>query len=120
MTMISSKEQIKVAAGIPITGKNYEPLLHAIECRINAEDVCNGFRPSPGKITSFHSPKGHGVRVDTHVYSSYSVPPFYDSMIAKLICKAQTREECILKMQRALDEFIIEGIKQLFLFTKHS
>ncbi|MCB0659290.1 MAG: acetyl-CoA carboxylase biotin carboxylase subunit [Saprospiraceae bacterium] len=112
------KEQIKVAAGIPITGKNYEPLLHAIECRINAEDVCNGFRPSPGKITSFHSPKGHGVRVDTHVYSSYSVPPFYDSMIAKLICKAQTREECILKMQRALDEFIIEGIKTTVPFHK--
>jgi acetyl-CoA carboxylase biotin carboxylase subunit len=105
------KEQIKVAAGIPISGKNYYPTMHAMECRINAEDVMNGFRPSPGKITSFHSPKGHGVRVDTHVYSGYSVPPYYDSMIAKLICKAQTREECIKKMQRALDEFIIEGIK---------
>ncbi len=105
------KEQIKVAAGIPISGKNYYPTMHAIECRINAEDVFNGFRPSPGKIGSFHSPKGHGVRVDTHVYAGYSVPPFYDSMIAKLICKAQTREECITKMQRALDEFIIEGIK---------
>lgn len=105
------KEQIKVAAGIPITGENYFPTMHAMECRINAEDVFHDFRPSPGKINSFHSPKGHGVRVDTHVYAGYSVPPFYDSMIAKLICKAQTREECIKKMQRALDEFIIEGIK---------
>ncbi|MBK9255560.1 MAG: acetyl-CoA carboxylase biotin carboxylase subunit [Saprospiraceae bacterium] len=112
------KEQIKVAAGIPITGKNYYPLMHAMECRINAEDVCNGFRPSPGKITSFHSPKGHGVRVDTHVYAGYTVPPYYDSMIAKLICKAQTREECIKKMQRALDEFIIEGIKTTVPFHK--
>jgi acetyl-CoA carboxylase, biotin carboxylase subunit len=105
------KEQIKVAAGLPLTGKNYIPTMHAIECRINAEDVFNGFRPSPGKVTSFHTPKGHGVRVDTHVYAGYTVPPYYDSMIAKLICKAQTREECIKKMQRALDEFIIEGIK---------
>ncbi len=112
------KEQIKVAAGIPISGKNYYPTMHAMECRINAEDVMNGFRPSPGKITSFHSPKGHGVRVDTHVYSGYSVPPYYDSMIAKLICKAQTREECIKKMQRALDEFIIEGIKTTVPFHK--
>lgn len=105
------KEQIKVAAGLPISGENFEPQLHAIECRINAEDPFNNFRPSPGLITSFHSAKGHGVRVDTHVYAGYSVPPYYDSMIAKLICKAQTREECITKMQRALDEFIIEGIK---------
>ncbi len=91
------KEQIKVAAGIPISGKNYYPTMHAMECRINAEDVFNGFRPNPGKITSFHSAKGHGVRVDTHVYAGYTVPPFYDSMIAKLICKAQTREDCIKK-----------------------
>ncbi|HEX5624902.1 MAG TPA: acetyl-CoA carboxylase biotin carboxylase subunit [Saprospiraceae bacterium] len=105
------KEQIKVAAGIPITGKNYFPSMHAIEVRINAEDVYADFRPSPGKITSLHTSKGHGVRVDTHVYSGYTVPPYYDSMIAKLICKAQTREECITKMERALDEFIIEGIK---------
>jgi acetyl-CoA carboxylase, biotin carboxylase subunit len=105
------KEQIKVAAGYEISGKNYEPQLYAMECRINAEDPFNDFRPSPGKIHSFHSPKGHGVRVDTHVYAGYVVPPYYDSMIAKLICKAQTREECIRKMQRALDEFIIEGIK---------
>ncbi len=105
------KEQIKVAAGEKLIGKNYTPSLHAIECRINAEDPFHDFRPSPGTITSFHSPKGHGVRVDTHVYAGYSVPPYYDSMIAKLICKAETREECIKKMQRALDEFIIEGIK---------
>ncbi len=105
------KEQIKVAAGIKITGGNYTPTCHAMECRINAEDVFNGFRPSPGKIDSFHSPKGHGVRVDTHVYAGYTVPPYYDSMIAKLICRAQTREECIKKMSRALDEFIVEGIK---------
>ncbi|MBK6365623.1 MAG: acetyl-CoA carboxylase biotin carboxylase subunit [Saprospiraceae bacterium] len=112
------KEQIKVAAGIPISGKNYYPTMHAMECRINAEDPLNGFRPSPGKITSFHSAKGHGVRVDTHVYAGYSVPPFYDSMIAKLICKAQTREECIKKMQRALDEFVVEGIKTTVPFHK--
>ena len=105
------KEQIKIAAGIPISGKNYIPQLHAIECRINAEDVFKDFRPTPGKINSFHSPKGHGVRVDTHVYAGYTVPPYYDSMIAKLICKAQTREECIAKMKRALGEFIAEGIK---------
>ena len=105
------KEQIKIAAGIEIKGNSVEPTLHAIECRINAEDPFHDFRPSPGAIKSFHSPKGHGVRVDTHVYAGYSVPPYYDSMIAKLICRAQTREECITKMQRALDEFIVEGIK---------
>lgn len=105
------KEQIKVAAGIPISGKNYEPKMHAIECRINAEDPFNNFRPSPGKITNFHSPGGHGVRVDTHVYSGYTIPPNYDSMIAKLICVAQTREEAISTMERALSEFVIEGIK---------
>ena len=105
------KEQIKVAAGEELSGKNYLPQMHCMECRINAEDVYNDFRPSPGNISSFHSAKGHGVRVDTHVYAGYSVPPYYDSMIAKLICKAETREECITKMQRALDEFIIEGIK---------
>jgi len=105
------KEQIKVAAGIPISGKNYEPTMHAIECRINAEDPFNNFRPSPGKITNFHSPGGHGVRVDTHVYSGYTIPPNYDSMIAKLICVAQTREEAINTMERALSEFVIEGIK---------
>ncbi|MEZ4948992.1 MAG: hypothetical protein R2784_06325 [Saprospiraceae bacterium] len=92
--------------------------MHAIECRINAEDPFNGFRPSPGKITSFHSPKGHGVRVDTHVYAGYVVPPFYDSMIAKLICRARTREECLTKMERALDEFVVEGIKTTIPFHK--
>jgi len=105
------KEQIKVAAGEKISGKNYFPELHSMEVRINAEDPYNDWRPSPGNITSFHSPKGHGVRVDTHAFAGYTVPPFYDSMIAKLICTAETREECIKKMQRALDEFIIEGIK---------
>ncbi len=105
------KEQIKIAQGIPISGKNYYPKMWAMECRINAEDPFNDFRPSPGKITSFHSPKGHGIRVDTHVYAGYVVPPYYDSMIAKLITRAQTREECITKMERALDEFIVEGLK---------
>ena len=105
------QEQIKVAAGTPISGKNYYPQLHAIECRINAEDPHNDFRPSPGKITNFHAPGGHGVRVDTHVYTNYMIPPNYDSMIAKLITVAQTREEAIAKMQRALDEFVIEGVK---------
>jgi acetyl-CoA carboxylase biotin carboxylase subunit len=112
------KEQIKVAAGIPISGKNYFPNGHAIECRINAEDPYNNFRPSPGTITSFHSPKGHGVRVDTHVYAGYTIPPYYDSMIAKLICKAPTREDCIKKMQRALDEFIVEGVNTTIPFHK--
>lgn len=105
------KEQIKVAAGEKISGKNYFPNKHAIEVRINAEDPLKDFRPSPGLIRSFHSAKGHGVRVDTHVYAGYTVPPFYDSMIAKLICTAETREECIKKLARALDEFIIEGIE---------
>lgn len=105
------KEQIKVAAGIPISGKNYEPTMHSIECRINAEDPFNDFRPCPGKITNFHAPGGHGVRIDTHVYAGYTIPPNYDSMIAKLICTAQTREEAISTMDRALSEFVIEGIK---------
>ena len=104
------REQIKVAAGIPISGKDYTPKLHSIECRINAEDPNNDFRPSPGKITTLHFPGGHGVRLDTHVYSGYVIPPHYDSMIAKLITTAQTREEAIHKMKRALEEFVIEGI----------
>jgi len=112
------KEQIKIALGDKLSGKNYFPNMHAIECRINAEDPANGFRPSPGLISSFHSPKGHGVRVDTHVYAGYTIPPFYDSMIAKLICRAQTREEAITKMERALEEFIIEGIKTTVPFHK--
>ncbi len=112
------KEQIKIALGETLSGKNYYPSMHAIECRINAEDPANDFRPSPGTIHSFHSPKGHGVRVDTHVYAGYTIPPYYDSMIAKLICRAQTREEAITKMERALEEFIIEGVKTTVPFHK--
>ena len=112
------KEQIKLAAGEKISGKNYYPNMWAMECRINAEDPYHDFRPAPGKIGSFHSPKGHGVRVDTHVYAGYTVPPHYDSMIAKIICRARTREECIRKMERALDEFIVEGIKTTIPFHK--
>lgn len=105
------KEQIKLAAGDPISGRNYYPKMHAIQCRINAEDPFKNFAPSPGKITSYHSPGGHGVRLDTHAYAGYMIPPHYDSMISKLIVVAQTREEAITKMERALDEYIIEGIK---------
>ncbi len=105
------KEQIKIAAGVPISGINYEPQMHAIQCRINAEDPFNDFRPSPGKITDYHSPGGHGVRIDTHVYADYTIPPNYDSMISKLIVVAQTREEALKKMRRALSEYIIDGIK---------
>ena len=112
------REQILVAAGIPISGKNYFPQLHSIECRINAEDPYNDFRPSPGRITNLHAPGGHGVRIDTHVYSGYVIPPNYDSMIAKLITTAQTREEAISKMKRALDEFVIEGIKTTIPFHR--
>ena len=112
------REQISVAAGVLISGKNYIPKLHSIECRINAEDPFNDFRPSPGKITTLHSPGGHGVRLDTHVYAGYSIPPNYDSMIAKLITTAQTREEAISKMKRALDEFVIEGIQTTIPFHR--
>ncbi|HWR94012.1 MAG TPA: acetyl-CoA carboxylase biotin carboxylase subunit [Flavobacterium sp.] len=112
------REQIMVAAGVPISGKNYLPQLHSIECRINAEDPYNDFRPSPGKITVLHAPGGHGVRLDTHVYAGYTIPPNYDSMIAKLITTAQTREEAINKMKRALDEFVIEGIKTTIPFHR--
>jgi len=112
------REQILVAAGVPISGKNYLPQLHSIECRINAEDPYNDFRPSPGRITTLHSPGGHGVRLDTHVYAGYTIPPNYDSMIAKLITTAQTREEAINKMKRALDEFVIEGIKTTIPFHR--
>lgn len=105
------REQILIAAGVPISGKNYYPQLHAIECRINAEDPFNNFRPSPGKITVLHTPGGHGVRVDSHIYAGYTIPPNYDSMIAKLITMAQTREEAIAKMHRALSEFVVEGVK---------
>lgn len=112
------REQIKVAAGIPILGINYDPQLHSIECRINAEDPYNDFMPSPGKITTFHAPGGHGVRLDTHCYAGYVIPPYYDSMIAKLITTARTREEAIDKMRRALDEFVVEGIKTTIPFHR--
>ncbi len=111
-------EQIKVAAGIPISGKNYLPKLHSIECRINAEDPYKDFRPSPGKITTLHIPGGHGIRIDTHVYAGYTIPANYDSMIAKLITTAQTREVAISKMRRALDEFVIEGVKTTIPFHR--
>lgn len=105
------KEQIKIAAGIKISGKNHFPQMHAIECRINAEDPFNDFRPSPGRITVLHTPGGHGVRVDSHIYAGYTIPPYYDSMIGKLIAVAQTREEAIETMERALSEYVIEGVK---------
>lgn len=105
------KEQIKVAAGVPISGKNYYPLAYAMECRINAEDPARDFRPCPGKITNLHIPGGAGVRVDTHIYSGYVIPPHYDSMIAKVIVTAQSREEVIVRMKRALQEFVIDGVK---------
>jgi len=112
------REQIKVAAGVAISGKNYFPTMHAIECRINAEDIQNNFRPCPGKITTFHAPGGHGVRLDTHAYAGYVIPPNYDSMIAKLITVAQTREEAIAKMHRALREFVIDGVKTTIPFHR--
>ena len=105
------KEQIRIASGEKISGKDYFPQAHSIQCRINAEDPNNNFMPSPGKITSYHSPGGHGIRIDTHVYANYLISPHYDSMMSKLITVAQTREEAITKMKRALDEYIIEGIK---------
>ncbi|MEX1002583.1 MAG: acetyl-CoA carboxylase biotin carboxylase subunit [Crocinitomicaceae bacterium] len=105
------KEQIKLAAGDKIEGKEYFPQMHAIQCRINAEDPFNDFRPCPGKITDYHEPGGHGIRIDTHVYAGYVIPPYYDSLISKLITVAQTREEAITKMERALDEYFIDGIK---------
>jgi acetyl-CoA carboxylase biotin carboxylase subunit len=112
------REQILVASGITISGKNYLPKMHSIECRINAEDPYNDFRPSPGKITTLHFPGGHGVRLDTHVYSGYTIPPYYDSMIAKLITTAQSRQEAINKMRRALDEFVIEGVNTTIPFHR--
>jgi len=105
------KEQIKIAAGDPISGLNYIPTMHAIECRINAEDPYNDFRPSPGRINVLHQPGGHGIRVDSHVYAGYVIPPYYDSMIAKIIAVARTREEAINTMSRALSEYVIEGVK---------
>lgn len=112
------KEQIKVAAGHKINGKDHLPLRHSLECRINAEDPLNDFRPSPGMIKSVHLPGGQGVRVDTHIYAGYAIPPFYDSMIAKLIVRAPSREEALVRMRRALDEFQIEGIKTTIPFHR--
>jgi acetyl-CoA carboxylase biotin carboxylase subunit len=105
------KEQVKIAAGDAISGMDYEPQGHAIECRINAEDPYSDFRPSPGRITVLHQPGGHGIRVDSHAYAGYTIPPYYDSMIAKIIAVARTREEAINTMSRALSEYVIEGIK---------
>ncbi|HTY00131.1 MAG TPA: acetyl-CoA carboxylase biotin carboxylase subunit [Bacteroidota bacterium] len=105
------KLQLRVAAGEKLPKRKIQPRGHAIECRINAEDPANGFRPSPGKITDFHMPGGFGVRVDTHAYAGYVVPPYYDSLIAKLVAYALTREGAIQKMAGALEEFTIEGIK---------
>ena len=105
------KEQIKIAVGEKISGQNYEPVGHAIECRINAEDPYNDFRPSPGRITVLHQPGGHGIRLDSHVYAGYTIPPYYDSMIGKIIAVARTRNEAIDTMHRALIEYVIEGIK---------
>ena len=112
------KEQIKVASGAKVSGNDYYPKLHSIECRINAEDPSNNFRPSPGKITNLHLPGGHGVRVDTHVYGGYTISPNYDSMIAKIITTDRKRTEAINKMRRALDEFIVEGIKTTIPFHR--
>jgi acetyl-CoA carboxylase biotin carboxylase subunit len=105
------KEQIKIAMGEKISGENYLPQMHAIECRINAEDPYNDFRPSPGRISVLNTPGGHGVRVDSHVYAGYVIPPYYDSMIGKLITIARTREEALDTMYRALSEYVIDGVK---------
>ncbi len=112
------REQIKIASGTKISGRNHEPHMHAIECRINAEDPYHNSRPSPGKITAFHAPGGHGVRIDTHVYAGYTIPSNYDSMIAKLICTGRNREQAIERMKRALDEFIIEGVQTTIPFHR--
>jgi acetyl-CoA carboxylase biotin carboxylase subunit len=112
------KEQIKIAAGEPISGKNYFPTMHAIECRINAEDPMRDFAPCPGKITQLHTPGGHGVRVDSHIYAGYSVPPYYDSLLSKVITVAQTRREAIDTMSRALSEYVIEGVKTTIPFHR--
>lgn len=105
------KDQIKIAAGLSAPDHNFYPNKYAIECRINAEDPAHGFRPSPGKIHTLHFPGGRGVRIDSHVYAGYVIPPNYDSMIAKLIVTANSRESAIIRMKRALQEFIIEGVK---------
>jgi acetyl-CoA carboxylase biotin carboxylase subunit len=112
------KLQIEVAAGAKLKKMKVKPEWHAIECRINAEDPDHDFRPSPGKIVSFHMPGGFGVRVDTHAYAGYEIPPYYDSLVAKLIVKAKTRDEAVDKMYHTLDEFIVEGIHTTIPFHK--
>jgi acetyl-CoA carboxylase biotin carboxylase subunit len=112
------KMQIQMAAGDRLKKNQAKPQWHVIECRINAEDPAAGFRPSPGRITSLHLPGGFGIRIDTHIYSGYMIPPYYDSLIAKLIVKGKTREEAVTKMYHALDEFVIEGIKTTIPFHK--
>ena len=112
------KMQIEIAAGERIRKKSFKPHGHSIECRINAEDPAHGFRPSPGTITSFHQPGGYGIRVDTHCYAGYRIPPFYDSMIAKLIVDAPTREEAVQKMASALEEFTVEGVQTTIPFHR--
>jgi acetyl-CoA carboxylase biotin carboxylase subunit len=105
------KEQIRVASGEPLSVRELPALRgHVIECRINAEDPSRNFQPSPGKIEAFHPPGGPGVRLDTHVYAGYTVPPFYDSLLAKLICQGRDREEAMTRMRVALESFIIEGV----------
>lgn len=104
------KEQIRVAAGEPLSIQGGEPTMHAIECRINAEDPYHDYRPSPGKIESLHFPGGPGIRVDSHIYQGYHIPPYYDSLVAKLIAYGKDRNEAIARMKRALGEFVIEGI----------
>jgi len=107
------KEQIRTASGEPLRMKQDDVALQgwAIECRVNAADPSNGFTPSPGRITAYHQPGGPGVRVDTHVFAGYEVPPFYDSMLAKLIVHGATRQEAIRVMQRALEEYLIEPLR---------
>jgi acetyl-CoA carboxylase biotin carboxylase subunit len=112
------KEQIAVAAGERLTLRQGPPRKHAIEVRINAEDPYHDFRPSPGRINTLHFPGGHGVRIDSHIYQGYSVPPNYDSLLAKLITFGETRQSAIAKMRRALDEFVIEGVKTTIPFHK--
>ena len=111
LTVDLIKEQIRVASGNKLSLKEEGPRLHSIECRINAEDPEHNFRPTPGVITSLHFPGGRGVRIDSHIYQGYTIPPHYDSMIAKIICTAKTREEAIAKMYQALSETVIEGVK---------
>ena len=107
------KEQIRMAAGEPLGTKQDDVTIEgwAIECRINAEDPTNGFSPCPGRIAAYHEPGGRGVRVDTHVFAGYDVPPFYDSLLAKLITSGETRQDAMRTMQRALDEFTIEPLR---------